>query len=180
MSSAASAAARPDTSGSSRGGPVPLLVIATAQLMLVLDDSTLDKPYAQKIGLVTRHWSGKHKAVVRGVNLATLLWTDGDRKLPVDYRLYSKADGKSKHDHFWEMLLMAEGRGFEPRYVLFVVPRVELGFGLADPPVDQDWHGAVTVQRVLGGKVHEGHGADHDGGLPDRSGCGGDAGGDRG
>ena len=29
--------------------------------VLVLDDSTLDKPYAKKIDLVGRHWSGKHK-----------------------------------------------------------------------------------------------------------------------
>src|SRR3989442_539842 len=41
--------------------------------ILVLDDSTLDKPYAKKIALVTRHWSGKHPAVVRGINLLTLL-----------------------------------------------------------------------------------------------------------
>jgi putative transposase len=87
--------------------------------LLVLDDSTLDKPYARKIDLVTRHWSGKHHEVVRGINLITLLWTDGDRKLPVDYRLYSKGDGKSKHDHFWERLLIAKGRGFSPKYVLF-------------------------------------------------------------
>ena len=87
--------------------------------MLVLDDSTLDKPYAKHIGLVTRHWSGKHHKVVRGINLITLLWTDGDRKIPCDYRLYSKADGKTKNDHFWEMLLMAKGRGFSPKYVLF-------------------------------------------------------------
>src|SRR4051794_10241300 len=32
--------------------------------VLVLDDSTLDKPYAKKIELVNRHWSGKHHAVV--------------------------------------------------------------------------------------------------------------------
>ena len=41
---------------------------------LVIDDSTLDKPYARHIELVTRHWSGKHKAVVMGINLITLLW----------------------------------------------------------------------------------------------------------
>src|SRR4051812_24325648 len=46
--------------------------------VLVLDDSTLDKPYAKTMDLVTRHWSGKHHAVVRGINLTTLLWTDGD------------------------------------------------------------------------------------------------------
>ena len=29
---------------------------------LLLDDSTLDKPYAQTMALVTRHWSGKRQA----------------------------------------------------------------------------------------------------------------------
>jgi putative transposase len=87
--------------------------------VLVLDDSTLDKLYAKKIELVHRHWSGKHKAVVWGINLITLVWTDGDRKIPCDYRIYDKADGKTKNDHFWEMMLMAKGRGFAPKYVLF-------------------------------------------------------------
>jgi putative transposase len=87
--------------------------------VLVIDDSTNDKLYARKIDLVTNHWSGKHKKVVRGINLITLLWTDGDRKIPCDYRIYSKADGKTKNDHFWEMLLMARARGFSPRCVLF-------------------------------------------------------------
>jgi hypothetical protein len=87
--------------------------------VLILDDSTLDKPYAKHIELVTRHWSGKHNRPVRGINLITLIWCDGDRKIPIDYRVYSKADGKSKHDHFWEMVLMAKARGFSPRYVLF-------------------------------------------------------------
>ena len=32
--------------------------------VLVLDDTTLDKPYARKMELVTRHWSGKHRRVV--------------------------------------------------------------------------------------------------------------------
>ncbi len=43
--------------------------------ILVIDDSTLDKPFARKMELVVRHWSGKHKAVVSGINLVTLLWT---------------------------------------------------------------------------------------------------------
>src|ERR1044071_624857 len=34
----------------------------------ILDDSTLDKPYAKKIDLVRPHWSGKHHAVVAGIN----------------------------------------------------------------------------------------------------------------
>ena len=94
-------------------------LVEKARGVLVIDDSTLDKLYAKQIELVTRHWSGKHHQVVRGINLITLLWTDGDRKIPCDYRIYSKADGKTKHDHFWEMMLMAKARGFSPKYVLF-------------------------------------------------------------
>ena len=87
---------------------------------LILDDSTLDKPYARKMALVTRHWSGKHRQVVQGINLLSLLWTDGERYIPCDYRLYDKEhDGKSKNDHFCEMVQTAYERGFAPEYVLF-------------------------------------------------------------
>ena len=88
--------------------------------ILVLDDSTLDKPYARKMGLVTRHWSGKHRRVVQGINLVTLLWTDGEALVPCDYRLYEKAvDGRSKNDHFRAMLATAAARGFTPACVVF-------------------------------------------------------------
>jgi putative transposase len=88
--------------------------------LLVLDDSTLDKHYAKKIELVGRHWSGKHKRVVWGINLITLVWTDGDTVVPCDYRLYDKAkDGLTKNDHFLAMLREAKARGFEPSCVAF-------------------------------------------------------------
>ena len=94
-------------------------LVARRRGVLVIDDSTLAKPYAREVDLVTRHWSGEHREVISGINLITLLWTDGDRKVPVDYRIYSKADGEAKNDHFWEMMLMARGRGFAPEDVLF-------------------------------------------------------------
>jgi hypothetical protein len=88
--------------------------------VLVLDDSTLDKPWARKMGLVGWHWSGKHRAVVKGVNLLTLVWTDGDRHVPCDYRLYDKAhDGFSKNDLFAQQLYAAKQRGLRPRCVCF-------------------------------------------------------------
>jgi hypothetical protein len=87
---------------------------------LICDDSTLDKLYSRKIELVTRHWSGKHKRVVSGINLITLLWTDGERHIPVDYRIYNKGvDGLTKNDHFRAMLRTAVERGFRPEVVLF-------------------------------------------------------------
>jgi putative transposase len=87
--------------------------------VLVVDDSTLDKPHARAIELVTRHWSGKHRAVVRGINLVSLLWTDGDRHIPCDYRVYDKADARTKNDHFADMIRTAYARQFAPRCVAF-------------------------------------------------------------
>ncbi len=88
--------------------------------VLILDDTTLDKPYARHMELVARHWSGKHQRVVQGINLLTLLWSDGERLLPVDYRIYDKArDGRTKNDHFRALLASAHARGFSPECVLF-------------------------------------------------------------
>jgi len=65
--------------------------------VLISDDSASDKPYAQKIESVTRHWSGKHHGVVKGINLLTMLRSDGDAHIPCDYRIYHKnADDKTK------------------------------------------------------------------------------------
>lgn len=88
--------------------------------VLVLDDTVLDKPYARTMDLVHHMWSGKHHRVVKGIDLLTLLWTDGDRHLPCDYRIYDKPnDHKTKNDHFGDLLRVAKERGFAPECVLF-------------------------------------------------------------
>ncbi len=88
--------------------------------VLVVDDTTWDKPHAKTIARVCRHWSGKHRAVVNGTNLITVVWADGDRVSPTDDRRFQKAvDGKTKNDHFRDPLTTAHDRGFRPRYVPF-------------------------------------------------------------
>jgi hypothetical protein len=89
--------------------------------LLLLDDTTLDKPYARHIELVTRHWSGKHHRVVAGINLLTLVWTDGTLTLPCDCRVYDKPlpNGQTKNEHFRAMLAAAKTRQFAPRFVCF-------------------------------------------------------------
>jgi putative transposase len=100
--------------------------------VLVLDDTTLDKPYAKKMDLVTHHWSGKHKRVVKGINLLTLLWRERIEPsaeaahIPCDFRLYDKPlreaqdqQGQTKNEHFRAMLSVAHERGFSPEYVVF-------------------------------------------------------------
>lgn len=95
--------------------------VQRAHGVLVLDDTTLDKPYARKIELVTRHWSGKHQQVVSGINLLTLVWTDGSTTLPCDCRVYDKPlpEGQTKNEHFRAMLATAKARQFTPQLVCF-------------------------------------------------------------
>lgn len=96
------------------------LVVEPQRGLLVVDDTTLDKPYSKKMELVHRHWSGKHHQVVSGINLCTLLWSEAGALVPTDFRVYDKPhDGLTKNDHFRAMLEAANERGFEPRYILF-------------------------------------------------------------
>jgi hypothetical protein len=81
------------------------------------DDTVLDKPYRdpQKTELVGYFWSGKHKRVVKGINLITLYYTDTDGvSVPVNYRLNDKQDGKTKHDYFREMISEVMEWGITP------------------------------------------------------------------
>lgn len=88
--------------------------------VLVGDDSILDKPKGEDIEPVGNHFSGKHQAVIRGICLVSLLWTDGDRHVPCDYRVYHKAsDGLTKNAPFRAMLRAAKQRGMGPDMVCF-------------------------------------------------------------
>ncbi len=112
---------------------------------LIADDSTPDKFYSRKIEPVTRHWSGKHKKVVSGINLLTLLWTDGERYIPTDYRIYNKSvDGLTKNDRFRTLLRTAAERKFTPEAVLFGRRRITV----RSIPTDQEIFPSVgLIQR---------------------------------
>jgi putative transposase len=82
--------------------------------VLVVDDTTLDKPYARKMELVHRHWSDKHHAVVDGINLITLLWTEGESLIPCDWRVFDKPnDGITKMEELERLKYAEFARGIE-------------------------------------------------------------------
>src|SRR5689334_5355559 len=63
-----------------------------ARGILVFDGTVLDKPFARHMGLVGQFYSGRHARVVRGIDLVTAVWTDGDGLWPCDYRLVDPAE----------------------------------------------------------------------------------------
>ncbi len=49
-----------------------------------MHDITLDKLYARHMALVMPLWRGEHHRVVVGINLISLVWTDGEALLPCE------------------------------------------------------------------------------------------------
>jgi hypothetical protein len=89
---------------------------------LIMDDSVQNKAYSQSIELVKRQYSGAVGGLVRGIGVVNLVHTNGQREhYPIDFRVYAKeADGKTKNDHFQEMLKRAViGKQIKAKSVLF-------------------------------------------------------------
>jgi len=114
---------------SSRFQPTELLnqvrrLVTLSKGYLLLDDSALDKRYSRANELARLQYSGDEHGLVNGINLVNLLWTDGDKFVPIDYRIYRKGtinhQNKTKHDHFRDMLKRAVNKGFSQQLpVLF-------------------------------------------------------------
>ena len=69
---------------------------------------------------MTRHCIGKHRRVVSGINLPTLLWSGGGAPTPWDFRICDRSlSGKDKNDHFREMPDVGHVRSFQPLHILF-------------------------------------------------------------
>jgi len=98
----------------------PLLNDSEASYLIV-DDSVQNKQYSHKIELVKKQYSGAEHGLVRGIGVVNLVHSAGSEFYPMDYRIYApEADGKTKNDHFREMLLTAKtAKHIQAKSVLF-------------------------------------------------------------
>jgi len=88
---------------------------------LIVDDSVQNKQYSHKIELVKKQYSGAAHGLVRGIGVVNLVHSDGEDFYPIDYRIYApEADGKTKNDHFRDMVLRAKSdKQIKARTLLF-------------------------------------------------------------
>jgi hypothetical protein len=101
---------------------VESLIQDNPEAYLIIDDSVQNKQYSRSIELVKQQYSGAAGGLVRGIGVVNLLHTDGNGQFyPVDFRIYAKQhDGKTKNDHFQEMLQRAvTDKQIRARTVLF-------------------------------------------------------------
>jgi hypothetical protein len=88
--------------------------------VLVFDDVVIDKSRSSKMELVNWQYSGAEHGVVKGIGVVNALWqTSKDDYTPIDYRIWNPPeDGKTKNNHFREMLSSAKSRGLSPEMVV--------------------------------------------------------------
>ena len=102
---------------------------------LILDDSVQNKAHSRKIERVKRQYSGAEHGLVRGIGVVNLVHASGKTPptsgaaggaaggavYPIDFRIYEpRHDGKTKNEHFREMLAHAfADKRIEARTVLF-------------------------------------------------------------
>jgi putative transposase len=86
---------------------------------LLVEDTVVEKPYARLLGEAAWVWSSKQRKVVFGVSIVLLVWTDGQVRIPLAFRLWHKG-GASKFDLALELLSYARNRlRCKPQFVLF-------------------------------------------------------------
>ena len=89
---------------------VSQLIEDSPEAFLLVDDSVQDKRYSRFIELVKLQYSGAEHGLVRGIGVVNLVHSAGAKKdfYPMDYRIYAPGqDGKTKNDHFTEMVIKA-------------------------------------------------------------------------
>ena len=88
---------------------------------LIVDDSVQAKKHARKMDLVKLQYNGNEGGLVKGIGVVNLVHTDGEDYYPIDFRIYAKdMDGKTKNDHFRDMLSNAKAdKGIQAKTVLF-------------------------------------------------------------
>lgn len=99
------------------------LITDRPEAFLIIDDSVQDKRYSRFIELVKRQYSGVEHGLVRGIGVVNLVHSAGPASdfYPIDYRIYAPdTDGKTKNDHFREMVIAANAdKGLQAQTLLF-------------------------------------------------------------
>lgn len=94
--------------------------VIKTQGVIIADETVLNKSRSEKIELVRWQYSGDEHDIVRGIGILNFLWVDYNNDVcPMDIRIYEpKEDGKTKNDHFREMLKNTKAKGVKPEAVI--------------------------------------------------------------
>lgn len=88
--------------------------------ILVFDDVVIDKSRSGKMELVNWQYAGSKHDITKGIGVVNALWqVSREEYVPMDYRIWNPPeDGKTKNDHFQDMLSSTKARGLHPEMVV--------------------------------------------------------------
>jgi hypothetical protein len=124
--------------------------------IIIADDTVLSKQRSQKIELVHWQYSGNVHDVIKGIGMLNFFWLDKDNNpCPMDFRIYDPPeDGKTKNDHFQEMLVLAKKRGVNPEMVVFDAWYSSLDNLKTIKNLNWLWIGGLRKNRIVNKKQH--------------------------
>ena len=90
---------------------------------LMIDDTIIEKKYAEKIECVYNLYSSKNKGFIKGISLTVLLWTNGVKTIPITFMIYEKNENNkpkmTKNEFALNSVQYALGLGIRPIKVCF-------------------------------------------------------------
>lgn len=86
---------------------------------LIIDDTVIAKPYSKELKLLSWIFSPSDRQYLYGINVVFVIWTDGNTRFPIGFRIWNKNDKKTKIDLAMELLKEAKKNyKIKPSYVL--------------------------------------------------------------
>jgi hypothetical protein len=124
--------------------------------ILVFDDVVIDKSRSGAMELVNWQYSGAKHDKTKGIGVVNALWqVSKEQYIPMDYRIWHPPeDGKTKNDHFRDMLSAAKTRGLHPEMVVADSWYSSLKNLKSIRSHGWDWVMGLRSNRLVG-KLHE-------------------------
>lgn len=86
---------------------------------LIIDDTVIAKPFSKELEILSWLYSSGDAKYLYGLNVVFVIWTDGNTRFPIGFRLWKKDDKKSRLDLAIEILKEAKKTlRIGPDYVL--------------------------------------------------------------
>jgi hypothetical protein len=71
---------------------------------LIIDDTVIAKPYSKELDLLSWIFSPGDRQYLYGINVVFVLWTDGETRFPIGFRIWYKEGTKTKIDLAMDLL----------------------------------------------------------------------------
>jgi putative transposase len=86
---------------------------------IIIDDTVIAKPFSKELDILSWLYSSGDARYLYGLNIVFVIWTDGNTRFPIGFRLWKKDGKKSRIDLAMEILKEAKkSHKIKPDYVL--------------------------------------------------------------